>query len=69
MRKKVEDFTQYEKDEFSKGVVNVDKKALDGYKLQRAKLAKAFSVTQELEELKEEMKEIKSMLSQLINNK
>lgn len=69
MRSKVEDFSQYEKDSFSKAVVNVDKKSLDGYKLQRQKLMKTFALEDDVKQLKEDLGEIKMMLSQLINNK
>jgi conjugal transfer/entry exclusion protein len=69
MRSKVEDFSQYEKDSFSKAVVNVDKKSLDGYILQRQRLTKTFALEDEVKQLKEDIGEIKSLLSQLINNK
>lgn len=67
MRTKVEDFSQYEKDTFSKAVVNVDNKSLNGYKLQRQKLQKTFALQDEVQQLKEDVSEIKNMLSQLIN--
>lgn len=67
MRTKVEDFSQYEKDSFSKAVVNVDKQSLSGYKLQREKFKKTFALEDEVKHLKEDLQEIKLLLSQLIN--
>lgn len=69
MRTKVADHTQYEKDSFSKGVINVDNNALSAYKLQRKNLLNAVQVSKEINELKDDIKEIKNLLSQIINNK
>lgn len=67
MRLKIETNTQLEKDSVSKAVLNTDKGALDAYKKQRNLLRKATSSVDEINSLKEEVAEIKSLLIQLIN--
>lgn len=69
MRYNVENYSQYQKDSESKAILNVDKNALNAYKAQRKTIKKAMNVNAEIENLKQDMLEIKSMLSQLINNK
>lgn len=67
MRLKIETNTQLEKDSVSKAVLNTDKGALDAYKKQRNLLRKATSSVDEINSLKDEVAEIKSLLIQLIN--
>lgn len=69
MRQKVADYKQYEKDTVNKGIVNVDKNALSVYKAQRTNIKKVINVNDEIENLKLDVQEIKSLLHQLINNK
>lgn len=67
MRNKVKDFTQYEKDAFSKAVVNVDNKSLEAYKMQRKKMLEVNKIEKEFSDIKEEINEIKTLLKELIN--
>jgi len=69
MRYNVENYSQYQKDSESKAVLNVDKQALSAYKTQRRNFKKTINVNNEIENLKNEMNEIKSLLYQLINTK
>lgn len=69
MRYSVENYSQFQKDSESKAILNVDKNALNAYKAQRRNIKKALDVNNEIENLKQEMVEIKSLLTQLINNK
>lgn len=69
MRKKISDYAQYEKDTFNKSVLNVDNASLNSYKKQREKMKLVFNSTNDIENLKLDVQEIKSLLHQLINNK
>jgi len=69
MRYSIENYTQYQKDSDSKAILNVDKNALEAYKAQRAAIKRAVSSNNEIENLREELNEIKAMLHHLINNK
>lgn len=66
-RLKVENQPNYERDPFSKAIVNVDRGGLEAYKIQRSKLVQAMNTKKEIDNIKAEMSEIKSMLVQLIN--
>lgn len=69
MRYSIENYSQFQKDSESRAILNVDKNALNAYKAQRKTLKKAMNVNAEIENLKQDMLEIKSILAQLINNK
>jgi len=69
MRHKIADYKQYEKDTFSKSVLNVDKISLNAYKRQREKLKQVFDSQDDIKNLKNDIEEIKILLNQLINNK
>jgi hypothetical protein len=69
MRYKIDNYSQFQKDSESKAILNVDKNALNAYKAQRKNIKKALDVNAEIENLKQDMVEIKSLLHQLINNK
>ena len=69
MRYQIENDKGFVKDTDTKAVLNVDKDALNAYKLQRKKLTKTFALEDEVNSLKQDFNEIKSLLSQLINNK
>ena len=69
MRYKIESYSQFQKDSESRAILNVDKNALSAYKAQRTNIKKAMDVSNEIENLKLDVQEIKSLLHQLINNK
>jgi len=69
MRYKIDNYSQFQKDSESRAILNVDKNALNAYKAQRKNIKKALDVNAEIENLKQDMVEIKSLLHQLINNK
>jgi len=69
MRYKIDNYSQFQKDSESKAILNVDKNALNAYKAQRKNIKKALDVNAEIENLKHDVEEIKSLLLQLINNK
>jgi len=69
MRHKVADYKQYEKDTDSKGILNVDGASLGAYKKQRDKLKSVFDTQSEINDMKKDIDEIKSLLHHLINNK
>lgn len=69
MRYNIENNPQFQKDSESKAILNVDKNALSAYKAQRNSIKKVMDVNVELENLKQDVEEIKAMLLQLINNK
>ena len=69
MRYQIENDRGFVKDTDTKAVLNVNKDALNAYKLQRKKLTKTFALEDEVNSLKQDINEIKSLLSQLINNK
>lgn len=67
MRHKVEGDSSFVKDTKSKAVLNVNNSALEAYKKQRAVLSKASTASDEINNLKEEVQEIKEMLKQLLS--
>lgn len=69
MKYQIENDKGFIKDTENKAVLNVNREALKAYKLQRNKLLKTFALEDEVNSLKEDIKDIKSLLSQLINNK
>lgn len=66
MRKKLEDTTSFEKDAFSKAVVNVDSKGLYLYKKQREKMINMKTMEEEVANLKDDVTDIKQMLSVIL---
>lgn len=69
MRYNIESNPQFQKDSESRAILNVDKNALNAYKAQRRNIKKALSVNEEMEVIKKDIDEIKTLLHQLINNK
>ena len=71
MTQKVEGHPELERDEYSKGITNVDNDAYKNY-MQSAVVRKERNTilennTEEINNLKEDVSEIKDMLRQLIN--
>lgn len=54
------------KDERSGALINIDKQALNGYKLQKNKFREIDSIKKDLSMLKEEVKKIESILKMLL---
>ena len=68
---KVEHYPELRRDEWSKGITNVDNTAYNNYMngaLARKQRAKTLEEnTKEINNLKEDMSEVKNMLRQLLN--
>lgn len=69
MRLKIKEDPSFEKDNHNKAILNVDMDALSAYKKQRKIITAATTATKEIEVIKKDIDEIKSLLHQLINNK
>ena len=71
MTQKVEDHPELARDEYSKGVTNIDNDAYSKYMLgataRKQRNTSLESNTEEINNLKEDMLEIKDMLRQLIS--
>ena len=71
MTQKVEHHPELERDEYSKGITNIDNDAYTKYMLgataRKERNASLMSNTEEINNLKEDMSEIKDMLRQLIS--
>ena len=71
MTHKVEKHPELEKDEYSKGITNIDNDAYKKYMLgaiaRKERNATLKTNTKEINNLKEDVSEIKDMLRQLIN--
>ena len=71
MTQKVEDHPELSRDEYSKGVTNIDNDAytkyMQGAITRKERNATLESNTEEINNLKEDMSEIKDMLRQLIS--
>ena len=71
MTQKVEDHPELARDEYSKAVTNIDNDAYTKYMLgataRKERNATLMSNTEEINNLKEDMSEIKDMLRQLIS--
>lgn len=65
---KVKDHPELIKDEDSKAVLNTDVTALEAYRKRRQQNRSVQNMCDELNNLKSEMTEIKSMLKEIINN-
>ena len=72
MTQKVEDHPELSRDEYSKGVTNIDNDAyskyMQGATARKERNTTLKSNTEEINNLKEDMLEIKDMLRQLISN-
>ena len=66
--RKVKDHPELIKDEESKAVLNTDVTALDAYRKRRQQNRSVQTMCDDLNNLKSEMTEIKSMLKEIINN-
>ena len=64
----LEDTNKYIRDGDSKAIVSTDKHELAAYNAQRERLKQMKSYGIEINELKNEMTEIKSLLTQILNN-
>lgn len=69
MKNKIEGINSFVRDSRNKAIVNVDNGALEAYKKQRKIIASAKSLSEEVELLKSDINEIKSLIHQLINKK
>ena len=71
MTQKVEKHPELEKDEYSKAITNIDNDAyikyMNGAVIRKQRNATLENNTEEINNLKEDMSEIKDMLRQLIN--
>ena len=71
MTQKVEHYPELARDEYSKGIANVDNDAYSKYMhgaiVRKERNTTLMSNTEEINNLKEDMSEIKDMLRQLIN--
>ena len=71
MTQKVEDHPELSRDEYSKGVTNIDNDAytkyMQGAIVRKERNTTLMSNTEEINNLKEDMSEIKDMLRQLIS--
>ena len=71
MTQKVEKHPELEKDEYSKGIMNIDNDAytkyMNGAVIRKQRNATLENNTEEINNLKEDVSEIKDMLRQLIN--
>ena len=67
MRYKISGVENFVKDSNNKAVLNVDKGALNAYKKQRTIISSAKNLSEEVDSLKNDVKEIKDLLTQLIN--
>ena len=69
---KVEHYPELRRDEYSKGITNIDNDAYSNYMqgalTRKQRNATLQSNTEEINNLKEDMSEIKDMLRQLISN-
>jgi cell shape-determining protein MreC len=64
----LQDTNKYIRDGDSKAIVSTDKHELAAYNAQRERLKQMKSYGIEINELKNEMTEIKSLLTQILNN-
>ena len=64
----LQDTNKYIRDGDSKAIVSSDKHQLAAYNAQRERLKQMKSYGTEIAELKNEMTEIKSLLTQILNN-
>ena len=71
MTQKVEHYPELARDEYSKGIANVDNDAYSKYMhgaiVRKERNTTLMSNTEEINNLKEDMLEIKDMLRQIIN--
>ena len=71
MTQKVESHPELARDEYSKGITNIDNDAyskyMQGATARKERNATLMSNTEEINNLKEDMLEIKDMLQQIIN--
>lgn len=61
------DLTNHRRDEKSNAIVSVDNSSLAAYKAARAKEKQINNVMEEVQDLREELTEIKNMLKALVN--
>lgn len=66
--RKVKDHPDLVKDDQNKAILNVDQSALDAYKKRRKQSRMMSNVCTELDQVKNDVQEIKSMIQQIINN-
>lgn len=63
------DTTKYQRDAHSKAIISSDINALKAYKIARKRATQVNSYGEDINTLKEEMSEIKSLLQQLLADK
>lgn len=69
MRYKIKEDPRFEKDMHSKAILNVDRNSLSAYKKQRTIITAATNVSKEVDVIKKDIEEIKTLLHHLINNR
>jgi len=67
--KQVEDRPDLVKDEDTKAILNTNKVALSAYKKRREQQRTVQNMSEELNDIKNDMSEIKSLLRDIINNR
>lgn len=66
MKLKVEDFPNLVRDSKSKAIINVDEASYNKYKNEKLLQNKVINITEEINDLKQSVNEIKSLLSQIL---
>ena len=66
---KIKDAMDMRRDSFSSGVISIDNNALEAYKKRKNQSRKIETLTDDINTIKDEMKELKSLLVQMVNGK
>lgn len=66
MKLKVEDYPGLVRDSKSKAIINVDSSAYSEYQNKKIMQSKMINMTEEINDLKQSMDEIKSLLSKIL---
>lgn len=66
MKLKVEDYPNLVRDSKSKAIINIDESSYNKYKSEKLLQAKVINITEEINDLKQSVNEIKSLLSQIL---
>lgn len=66
MKLKVQDYPGLVRDSKSKAIINVDSSAYGEYQNKKIMQSKMINMTEEINDLKQSMDEIKSLLSQIL---
>ncbi len=66
MKLKVEDHPNLVRDSKSKAIINIDETSYNKYKSEKLLQSKVINMSEEINDLKESVKEIKNLLSQIL---